>query len=445
MHRTRLELCLAAAIGVLLLASPRSTSGQEVYEIIDLGSLDPTYPSAYPYAINNAGDVAGVAPVLAGSIVRPTAFLWRGGAMQGLAPGAYYSWAYGLNDRAEAVGGVTPASRVSPSHAAILTPDGVSDLHPFLDGVESVAFDINDSGQVVGARGSVLSRRAFLVDGGTMVDLHEELAQYVGGGVLHLVTQAMGINRAGVIVGSYGTGATEVAFVRHPDGTYETLDPGLNGESAATCINDDAVVGGAAGAYGAARPIVWDGPSVTDLGALGTGFFSRALGINSRGDIVGSSHTGGFDCSSVCFPLEHAFLYQGGVMSDLNDLIPVDSGWELISATGINDSGQIAARAMDAQRGQRAVLLTPSPRGRLGSLIDLVLGLELPGGIENSLVKKLENARAALEDGDTATACELLGAFVNECEAQSGKKLAADDAARLIGEAQAIRALLGCS
>jgi len=29
-------------------------------------------------------------------------------------------------------------------------------------------------------------------------------------------------------------------------------------------------------------------------------------------------------------------------MNDLNDLIPAGSGWELVTAFGINDAGQIA-------------------------------------------------------------------------------------------------------
>jgi hypothetical protein len=38
---------------------------------------------------------------------------------------------------------------------------------------------------------------------------------------------------------------------------------------------------------------------------------------------------------------DHAFLYQNGAMIDLNSLISTNSGWELYSAFGINNSDQI--------------------------------------------------------------------------------------------------------
>jgi hypothetical protein len=82
---------------------------------------------------------------------------------------------------------------------------------------------------------------------------------------------------------------------------------------------------------------------------------------------------------------------------------------------------------------------------RIAGLVDIVLGFGLPGGIETSFVKKLEHALAALEAGDTATACSDLQDFVNHAEAQSGKKLTVAQANQIIAEALAIRAALGCS
>jgi uncharacterized membrane protein len=37
----------------------------------------------------------------------------------------------------------------------------------------------------------------------------------------------------------------------------------------------------------------------------------------------------------------HAFLYQNGVLFDLNALLASTAGWELTAAYGINDAGQI--------------------------------------------------------------------------------------------------------
>jgi len=57
-------------------------------------------------------------------------------------------------------------------------------------------------------------------------------------------------------------------------------------------------------------------------------------------------------------------------------------------------------------------------------------------GIANSLTSKLENALEALEDGDFETFTNILNAFINNVEAQSGKKIDEDYADTLIGWAQ---------
>jgi len=59
---------------------------------------------------------------------------------------------------------------------------------------------------------------------------------------------------------------------------------------------------------------------------------------------------------------EHAFLYSGGKMIDLNSLIDSTSGWTLKTAQGINDNGQIVGEGI--HNGYiRAFLLTPTSMG----------------------------------------------------------------------------------
>lgn len=57
---------------------------------------------------------------------------------------------------------------------------------------------------------------------------------------------------------------------------------------------------------------------------------------------------------------EHAFLYSDGSMNDLNNLISNDSGWVLIQADAINDSGQIVGDGT-IDGNHHAFLLTPVP------------------------------------------------------------------------------------
>ena len=37
----------------------------------------------------------------------------------------------------------------------------------------------------------------------------------------------------------------------------------------------------------------------------------------------------------------HAFVYRNGQMTDLNSLLPANSGWVLTTATAINNNNQI--------------------------------------------------------------------------------------------------------
>ncbi len=79
-----------------------------------------------------------------------------------------------------------------------------------------------------------------------------------------------------------------------------------------------------------------------------------------------------------------------------------------------------------------------TPAGAIERLIDKVRSSDLHKGTENSLIAKLESAIKSLERGKDNAAVNKLGAFVNEVDAQSGKKINADDACDLITDAQRI-------
>ena len=95
-------------------------------------------------------------------------------------------------------------------------------------------------------------------------------------------------------------------------------------------INDSGEVAGhAQTTSGYLHATVWRTERVIqDLGTLNGGN-SYAYGLNDAGDVVGYS---GSD----------AFLYQNGVMLDLNNLIGAGSGWTLTQAYAINSLGEIA-------------------------------------------------------------------------------------------------------
>jgi hypothetical protein len=77
-------------------------------------------------------------------------------------------------------------------------------------------------------------------------------------------------------------------------------------------------------------------------------------------------------------------------------------------------------------------------------LAEHVSQVGLPMGIARSLVAKLNEVLAAIDADDTTAACISLSDFIDKVRAQSGKKIAASDAADLIEEANAIADELGC-
>ena len=85
---------------------------------------------------------------------------------------------------------------------------------------------------------------------------------------------------------------------------------------------------------------------------------------------------------------------------------------------------------------------TDTPLERCNDLIAQVLELDLPKGTENGLMAKLQNVARKLNEQNDRTAVNVLGAFINAVVAQSGKKIAQEDAEALILAAQDILVLL---
>jgi probable HAF family extracellular repeat protein len=99
----------------------------------------------------------------------------------------------------------------------------------------------------------------------------------------------------------------------------------------------------------------WQDGIMIDLGTILGLPVSLANGINNRAQVVGFSQDLNGDISSTV-----AWIWQGGVMTDLNTLIPPDSPWFLIEALGINDRGQIAGPAFNTSTGAfHGYLATP--------------------------------------------------------------------------------------
>lgn len=80
-----------------------------------------------------------------------------------------------------------------------------------------------------------------------------------------------------------------------------------------------------------------------NLGTLSAFTNSQALAINNQGLIVGVAY------DQLTNAVSHAFIYQGGVMTDLNTLIVGHSPLILLYANDVNDQGVIVGGAINPQ------------------------------------------------------------------------------------------------
>jgi probable HAF family extracellular repeat protein len=132
-----------------------------------------------------------------------------------------------------------------------------------------------------------------------------------------------------------GPGSDTVTYLPIPNGGY------------ATAINSRHMVVGATGSnsltdeYSTAYLYNYSAGTLTPLGTLNGGLTSSAADINESNQVVGTSWLVTQPTSLYDPTQYHAFLWQDGTMSDLNDMIPADSGWVLTKATAINDHGEI--------------------------------------------------------------------------------------------------------
>jgi probable HAF family extracellular repeat protein len=338
MNKVRMPGCLIAAI--LLVAASQVMAATQ-YTITDLGTL--TGNKSMAYGINDNGQVVGQWQVSTG-IYR--AFLYSGGVMQDLGTlGGTNSCAYGINNSGQVVG-ESYITGSSTTHAFTYSGGAMQDLGTLLGGTNSYARGINDSGQIVGQKGL----RGFLYSGGTVKDMGT-----LGG----TISYAYGINSSGQAVGESEYSTTSGwrhAFI-YSGGVMHDMGTLGGRSSQATSISDLGQVVGKADLAGNIdyHAFLYSNGVMSDLGTLGTGTQSYACDINNSGLVVGSSdYTGG---SLHTF---HAFLYDGGKMVDLNTLLSLNSGWDLVSATGINSSGQIVGYGTIGGK-SHAFLMTPVP------------------------------------------------------------------------------------
>jgi probable HAF family extracellular repeat protein len=212
---------------------------------------------------------------------------------------------------------------------------------------DGVAFGINEHGQAVGYSGSCIAAlHPVMWQNGTAFQLQD-----LGVARSNI---ANAINNLGQSVGQVrrADGSARVAALWQPDGTLTVLD-----QHSCKCI-------------------------------LSGDIASFATGINNRGQVVGSTIDSDNNWS-------HGFIWQNGMMTDLNTLISGDSNLSVISASNINERGQISGMAT-VQNGPHAgnihaYLATPVDASIGTSMADVARTqpkITLPANVGNQLLQR---------------------------------------------------------
>ena len=289
--------------------------------VTDLGTLGGPHSSVAWPGINNRGLVVGIVqtatldplgelwscvaffPTVTGNTC--LGFVWEDGVMTALPTlGGNNGYAASVNSRGQVVGWAeTPvhdptcdAPQVLQFRAVLWEPKRglVQELPPLPGDSASAATAINQRGQVVGisgecdqAVGRFTAQHAVLWDKGTVTELPN-----LGGESWHTPTA---INERGDVVGfSNPPGDVDGSFIAHA--------------------------------------FLWTRKGgIRDLGTLAGDEISQAQAINARGQVVGVS------CGATC----RAFLWDDGVMWDLNTLVEPGFAGTLVSARDLTNSGRI--------------------------------------------------------------------------------------------------------
>jgi probable HAF family extracellular repeat protein len=364
---------------------------EKQYTITDLPSLGGTNSRAN--SINNRGWLAGYSN-LAGNQSRHAA-LWRDGALTDLGtlggPNSNVTWS--VKSNSGLVAGISQTATPDPlgeawSSAAFypgptgtgfinlgfVWENGVMRALPTLGGNNGFATGANSRGQIVGwAENSV----------------HDPTC-----------VPPQQLQFRPVVYGPKGNQISELPL---PAGDTSGAATGINEKGQAVGISG--ICDQAVGRFTAKHAVLWDKKgSIVDLGNLGAPFWNTPTNINQRGDVVGfagapNDPDGNFlqafiwtaeggmqplgflpgDVHSEAYGINErrqvvglscdangncrAFIWEKGVMRDLNDFKPASYTRQLEQARDINEAGEIAGRSLDATGVRKAFLAAPREEG----------------------------------------------------------------------------------
>jgi probable HAF family extracellular repeat protein len=348
----------------------------------DLGRLPGGFDSQVNWvsesgAMTGVGDNGQPDPLAGFLLPQIHGILWEHGSMTdlGTLEGGYLSFAIGVNNRGEVVGA---AQNTVPDPNSMFYPYGtqtrafywkngvMQDLGTLGSGTDAQAALINEHGQVVGwsytnsAPSNIcagLWNFGFFLTTGSFIWDPKNGMRDIGdlGGSCTIATD---LNNRGQVVGlSAVAGDLELhPFVWDAVNGMTDLDPSTGRNTIfALAINEHGTVVGSTcgrGLPGECHSFRWQITAGkwkrTDLGKG-----SVPTSINGFGQIVGYGNI--------------PYLWaDGGPMVDLSTLVPPDSGLQIYEVDQINNRGEIAVQASDANGNNHGVLLIPCDENHPG-------------------------------------------------------------------------------
>jgi len=333
MRPTRFLVLSASLLAALV---PLPAPAAPLYTFTDLGTLGGDRSEAT--AINESGQIVGGASLPDGTF---HAFLFANGVMSdlGTLPGYKSSYATAINDRGQIVG---TSSTSDSSTSAFFYSRGAMRALGITMSIEDSSYlsvaAINNHGEVVAYTsedfyGKYTTDTAYLWSDGKLRTLKG-------------IQEVFDIDDRGRILGSYGSNRARI--LDHG----KVISPGALGKTPSWpfAMNEAGDIVGTLLENNDA-PFIYSGGKITLLRKRSNG---RALDVNDAGVAVGYFEINQPDYSS------HAFIYFAGSAIPLDYVLLSPPGWQLETANGINNRGQIVGRGINSEGQRHAFRLDPS-------------------------------------------------------------------------------------
>jgi len=343
-----------------------------IYELEDITA---GLPFADPYGLNIANQVVGDLTIDGESY---DAFVERSDNAPTITdPASAFSASLkAINDSGFAVGSFRDQDGVS--HAFMVDPNnGITDLSGMITnqvgGRQTWAADINNNGLVTGSidfgDGNATNSRGFLLNP------NNGNVQVIPGFASLPNNYVTAINNSGDVVGTCfdPNSINSLPFLFSQGSVSQFVNQSgfaldINDQGHIACSTQDFISN-----VGNAGPFLFANGQTTAIPVNGI-----PNAINNHDQVVGNAMRP--DATS------YAFIFDGGLVTDLNTLIFPPTALQIFGAWDINDKGNIVAGALDSDFAAHMLLLTPPPtvhyvpQSILGLVGTILFGVTQDGG-----------------------------------------------------------------